>query len=303
MLSDRSNTTSIGAAIIVRHEKVVTPSVCSLARNIDGVTAYTLNVDGQDRRYQLERPASLPVHQPAPVVVVLHGGFGTGQGGIRHGRWLEAAERHGFVVLAPDGFRRTWNAGDCCGPAARLNIADVAFLDAMVDDAAQRTALDLTLVYATGMSNGGMMAYRWACESRTRLRAIAPVAGTLTFNGAPRTPVSLLHIHGTEDRNVLFLGGIGPRARDRGGQERPPVQYGLDVFIRANGCSPESSTRVDGAVTTTQWTGGRDDTTVRLIVVAGGGHAWPGGEQMHARLDEPSRALDATETICQFFGL
>lgn len=272
--------------------------------NGTGVTTTTHEIEwrGRGRRFHVVRPVAASSKVALPVVVVLHGGFGTGSGQITHGRWLPAAVRHGFVLLAPDGFRRTWNAGTCCGPARRHGIDDVGFLDVAVDVTADITVIDRTRVFASGMSNGGMMAYRWACESRHAVRAIAPVAATMCAppGVAPGRPVSLLHIHGTHDHNVPLEGGRGSRAVDRSGP-RPPVRTGVELFARNNGCDPDPVVDEQGPVTPTRGRHGRDGTEVELVVVAGGGHAWPGGERMHRRLDPPSHALDATERIAGFF--
>ncbi|MDN8872721.1 prolyl oligopeptidase family serine peptidase, partial [Staphylococcus aureus] len=68
-------------------------------------------------------------------------------------------------------------------------------------------------VYATGMSNGGMMAYRLACEASDIFKAIAAVAGTdNTLSCTPAKPISILHIHAKDDDHVLFAGGAGKEA-------------------------------------------------------------------------------------------
>ena len=80
----------------------------------------------RDRTYLLYRPASLSQQVPAPLVVVLHGGYGSGSQAERSYHWDALADRQGFVVAYPDGIGRSWNAGGiCCGPALRDNVDDV----------------------------------------------------------------------------------------------------------------------------------------------------------------------------------
>ena len=78
----------------------------------------------------------------------------------------------------------------------------------------QRAAkVDAKRVYATGMSNGGIMCYRLASEMSDRIAAIAPVAGPMgTATCNPRRPVPVIHFHGTADEFAPFKGGKGPRA-------------------------------------------------------------------------------------------
>ena len=82
--------------------------------------AETLTAGGQERHYSLFRPPALGRERPVPLVVMLHGGFGTAEQARRSYGWDEMAAAKGFVVVYPDGARRSWNAGGtCCGPAFR----------------------------------------------------------------------------------------------------------------------------------------------------------------------------------------
>src|SRR5437763_1028874 len=73
--------------------------------------------------------------------------------------------------------------------------------------------IDRTRIFATGMSNGGMMAYRLACDMPDVFKAIASVAGTDSTTACnPRSPIAILHIHAKDDDHVLFGGGAGAGA-------------------------------------------------------------------------------------------
>ena len=71
----------------------------------------TLRVNGEDRAYLLYVPASWRGGQPAPLVLVFHGGGGRGSGIAPHTGFSRLAEREGFVVVYPDGLNRRWNDG------------------------------------------------------------------------------------------------------------------------------------------------------------------------------------------------
>jgi polyhydroxybutyrate depolymerase len=255
---------------------------------------------GRIRTYQLLRPTTLPRAGAVPLVVLLHGGLGDGSGAIKQGNWAAAVARTGVIVVAPDGIGRTWNAGPtCCGAAARGNVDDVSFIVGLVQALEGRLPIDPKRVFATGISNGGMMSYRLACEASTTFAAIAPVSGDLLVPCHPTQPVSLLHIHGLKDENVPFAGGVGPKSL--AAVDWPPVIDGLITWAGLDGCGASASTTT-GVVTTRTWTGCTAPTSVRLITIANGGHSWPGGQRMALFLDPPSTAIDATSTIVAFFA-
>jgi polyhydroxybutyrate depolymerase len=260
-----------------------------------------LTLGGLDRTYHVYVPVR---RAPSPpLVVVLHGGFGTGAGAEAQYRWDAAADRNGFVVLYPDGFQRAWNAGDCCGQPRARGIDDVAFIDAAIRATARAYATDPERLYVTGMSNGAMMTYRLACESALPIAAIAPVAGTLTVPCEHPQRVSVLHVHGLADGNVPIGGGVGvgfARVPYR------PVADGIAVFRKADDCAAPVTTTA-GPVTTAR-SACANGKIVELTTVAGAGHQWPGAVPPPARaaallrLEAPSAALDATEVIWSFFA-
>src|SRR5258708_30517080 len=116
------------------------------------------------------------------------GGFGTGSKAGRSYHREGEADAGIFLVPYPDGLRPAWNAGTCCGEPQRSNTDDVGFITAMVGAIEQEMPIDRARVYATGMSNGAMMALRLGCQTHT-FAAIAPLAGPLLdpFSGARPT--------------------------------------------------------------------------------------------------------------------
>ena len=154
---------------------------------------------------------------PLPVLLAFHGGGGSAQGFQKYAGLDAVADREGFVVVYPDGSGRlgrrllTWNAGGCCGSAREDRVDDVGFTIRLLGDLARDLPLDRTRVYATGHSNGAMMAYRLAAEAAERIAAIAPVAGAMQLASfAPARPMPVLHVHSVDDPRALYLGGLGP---------------------------------------------------------------------------------------------
>ncbi|ORC02468.1 alpha/beta hydrolase family esterase [Mycobacterium persicum] len=268
-----------------------------------GQSSQSIPWGSENRTFNLYRPPELP--DAVPLVVMLHGGYGNGAQAERAYHWDAEADRGHFLVAYPDGLNRAWNAGSCCGLPQQADVDDVGFITAMVAAIGRQIPLDTTRVYATGMSNGAMLALRLGCQTDI-FAAVAPVAGTLLTDCARAQPTSVLQIHGTADESVPYAGGPG-KALTANGTPRvdgPSVPAVNAIWRGIDGCGPSSSTTA-GAVTTAtaDCPGGR---TVELISVAGAGHQWPGGTKSplleRLGLPEPSTALDATDSIWQFFS-
>ena len=160
---------------------------------------------------------------------MLHGGFGSAEQAERSYGWDQLADSEKFVVAYPDGVNRAWNVngGGCCGRPAREGVDDVAFISAAVADVAKNVSINASRVYATGMSNGGMMSYTLACDT-TLFAAIGPVSGTQLDPCRSPHPASVMAIHGTADPLVPYGGGPGRGFAHING---PPVPE-LNAFWR-----------------------------------------------------------------------
>jgi polyhydroxybutyrate depolymerase len=264
-----------------------------------GSSTWTIESGGASRSYRLYVPATRP--DPAPLVLMLHGGFGSAEHAQEHYGWDAAADTYGFVVAYPEGLGRAWAVGGgCCGRSGREGVDDVGFLTAVVADVAERLAIDPDRLYATGMSNGAMMSYRLACDT-TIFAAIAPVAGTLLGDCPSPAPISVLHIHGAEDENVRYDGAPGDGVAGIDGPDVPSV---VDMWRTVGGCEPAQEV-TEGAVTTSS-TDCPQGRSVVLVTIAGAGHQWPGSStslrQRVLGADRPSEATDATTLIAEFFA-
>lgn len=265
-----------------------------------GSSARTITVDGRERSFQVYRPATLP--DPAPLVVMLHGGFGSASQAESSYGWDAEAEANHFVVAYPDGVNRAWAVGGgCCGTPGSTGVDDVAFVTAVVATLSGQLPIDADRVYATGISNGGLLAYRLACDT-TVFAAIGPDSATLLGPCPSAAPVSVIHIHGTADRNIPYDGSQGNGVAKIHGMAVPALAA---MWQDVDGCPPPVVTTV-GPVSTSvvACPAGR---SVELISIAGAGHQWPGSPSRPALekllgLDPPSTALDATDVIWHFFA-
>jgi polyhydroxybutyrate depolymerase len=268
-----------------------------------GQSSQMIESGGTGRTFHLYRPQALT--DGVPLVVMLHGGFGNGAQAERSYNWDSEADNGHFLVAYPDGLDRAWNAGTCCGEPGRIHADDVGFITAMVGAIEEQIPVDRARVYVTGMSNGAMMALRLGCQTDT-FAAIAPVAGTLLTDCAAARPTSVLQIHGTADDRVPYPGGPGKTLTVNGTPrvDGPSVEFVNATWRSIDACGPPNSTTAGDV--TTQTAGCADGRTVELISVAGAGHQWPGGEpspvvERLAGIPAPSTALNATDTIWQFF--
>lgn len=272
-----------------------------------------LRMAGRVRTYLVHVPDGVPPPGGFPLVLAFHGGGMQGQG-MRRMTGLDAlADARGFVVAYPDGIDRHWNDGRS---TIRDPQDDVGFVAALIDRLEHDLAIDRGRVYATGLSNGALFAWRLGCDLSARFAAIAPVAGGMPEDIAaacrPARPLAVLEIAGTSDPIMPFGGGA---VADFGGRgEGGKVLAAADsaaLWARRNACAAADTPRpvppVAAADPTrilrTDYAGCTAAGTVTLVTVAGGGHAWPGGPRYAppARIGLVSRQLDASQAIVDFF--
>ncbi len=180
----------------------------------------TLTVGGLERSYIVHVPKSYDGAKACPVVLVYHGGGSNAEQMVRFCGLNDKADEAGFIAVYPDGtglIHRllTFNGGNCCGYAMRRKIDDVAFTKAVLDDLAKVVRVDEKRIFATGMSNGAIMAYLLAAELSDRIAAIAPVAGPMgTATCGAETPRAD-HPFSRDRRSVRSLQGRQGKRRFR----------------------------------------------------------------------------------------
>jgi polyhydroxybutyrate depolymerase len=281
-----------------------TPPPGAAPRLPAGTTLHTLTVDGLPRQYLVHQPADLPPGRPVPLVVMIHGGGGTARGAEARYGWDPLADRTGFVVAYPQGAGRSWSDGaGCCGRAGRRNLDDVTFLTSMVTAIRAQLPVDPARIYATGISEGGIMSDQLACGTDL-FAAIGPDSATRLGPCPAPKPISLIHIHGAADQRIPLDGHPGAGVNHITGPSSVPDL--VAAWRAVDGCPPPTVTTA-GPVHTTS-AGCPDGRAVTLIVVDGAGHQWPGSRPAHPvrpraiAPDPPSTALDATATIWDFFA-
>jgi polyhydroxybutyrate depolymerase len=257
-----------------------------------GLLERTIEHDNIQRTYIQYVPPQYDHVNSVPLVLFLHGAVGQGKNWISM-NMDDFADKHGFILIAPDGFRTTWNAGKwqtnvngeeitsrCCGPARDRSIDDVGFISRLLDTVESEYKVDPKRIYVTGISNGGVMAYRLACDLSERIAAVAPVAPPAVPEPCNANEVSVMHILGTEDKGVRIEGGkVKGTSDDLYAQ---PAQEMIDTWIEINHCSLSANPPVvfeNGGAVCVSYGPCQGDTDVQYCKVEGMGHTYPSGIQ------------------------
>jgi polyhydroxybutyrate depolymerase len=267
-------------------------------------------VGGMTRSYLVHVPKDHAQKTPLPVVLALHGATMNGPMMAWFSGLNRLAEEAGFIAVYPNGTGTSssffWNGGNCCDSAAQNKVDDVAFINAVLDDLMRAYPVDAQRIYATGMSNGAIMAYRLASELSDRFAAIAPVSGSVgTDIIQPKGPVSVLHFHGTKDEYIPFTGGRGEKSIT--GTNFRSVDDSIQMWVMANGCdeSPRADTlsQNDDETTVTRKTyaNGNYGSEVVLVMIEGGGHTWPGRKSPSTTLGKSAMNVSANDLMWEFF--
>lgn len=259
----------------------------------------------QWRNYKIHIPPTYTSLSSIPLVIALHGGGHNADTMEYISNLSLKADSSNFIVVYPNGRSflglRTWNAGTCCGPAVTYNVDDVGFIMKMLNKLKSQYNIDTNRIYVTGASNGGMLAYRLACEKGHLFAAIAPVATTMvtTISCTPLRTVPILHIHSLPDTRVPYTGGYGT---GYAGVYMPPIDSVMDVWANIDSCQGTWNVVFNhNGVVGKGWSNCSNCSEVYVYTTSDGGHSWPGGNQT-ANGDPPALTLNATDLMWTFFS-
>ncbi|MBI1192639.1 MAG: hypothetical protein GC205_05635 [Bacteroidetes bacterium] len=235
----------------------------------------TLTFDGLERSFIVFVPAGYDGLEPIPLVLNLHGAGSTAAEQVIYSQLNLVSDTAGFLVVIPDAVDNFWNSGFSFIPTGAPD--DVAFLLGLLDSMSTRYNIDPDRIYSTGMSNGGFMSYRLACEASDRIAAIASVTGSMADNVFascdPSRVVPVLEIHGTADLTVPYEGSLSSTAIPavvefwRAHNECPELPEVSDFpDLESEGCTVQAQ----------RYFPCRDWSEMLLYRVENGGHTWPG---------------------------
>lgn len=261
--------------------------------------------DGQTRSYRLHLPSQYTGSESLPLVFNLHGNGSNAIEQELYSQFVPVSNSEGFILCHPDGMPipggtgNTWNVGFQGGSTAD----DVGFLNAIIDALHSEYNIDLTRVYSTGMSNGGYMSYKLACESTDRIAAIASVTGSVVplelTNCSPSTAIPVMQIHGTADPVVPYAGAVWTTG----------IESLVDWWVTENGCMdgpsvtdvPDTNTSDDSTVEHYEYTSCTNNVAVEFYKITNGGHTWPGAPINIPGAGATNKDISATTLIWDFF--
>ncbi len=269
---DGADATARSAQAVSRSH--TTPSATQLLAGVGPLptgwmaTAHGVTVDGMHRVYLTLGPAH--VSSPIPVVVVMHG-RDMSPDGILHISAL--ADRIGPALLVlPAGWNESWNSGDCCGPAYRHHIDDVAFIHAALDQAvSSNPAVASSPVYAIGFSNGGRMAYQLACDLPGVFRGIMAVEAVPVERCPAMRPLDVTVV--AQQSDPLLTVGAGARPKIIGGFVERTVAATIAHLAALDHCAPAAAAVDLGAAVERSWSCAWG-TRLRYVWYPGGSHSW-----------------------------
>lgn len=278
---------------------VILPAIAVV---VDGAVYYsanrttgTIRIAGEDREYIVHVPPGHDASTPAPLVLSLHGAGAWPSMQMNLSGWNELADRHGFIAAYPGG-------GGSWLKVFHDPTEDLMFFAALLDELTARYNIDSRRIYANGLSNGGGTSYALSCLMPDRFAAVGAVAPAVTMSAdlCPKArPVPAVVFHGTADQSTPYHGGkvfIAPAPF-------PSIPTWIANWARRNGCDRNPvDTAVAADVSLREYGSCRNNATVALYTIDGGGHTWPGGQQLTPwLLGRTNRSINASEIMWEFF--
>ncbi len=263
-------------------------------------------VEGKTRRYAIYVPQGLG--DAAPLIFELHGGGVyiedmTGESGYKtpYKLWMSLADIEKFIVVYPEGLngaydKPTWN--DCRANSIVSSTADdVRFISVLIDTVSAKYKVDPERIYASGTSNGGLMALRLAVELSDKIAAVAATAAAMPDSsecGRAENPISVLFMNGTADTHLPYNGGTisDPPNPDYGTVHSTGESVRIWTLFNQTDTIPEVynfpdiNKRDESTVTRFIYSNGLENTEVVLYKVIGGGHSAPSILQPYSWLFE-----------------
>jgi polyhydroxybutyrate depolymerase len=235
-----------------------------------------------------------------PVVIALHGGFASPKGMFHLADFRPLADKDKFIVVCPAS-KNFWHDG-----AKDNGIDDVKFIDHLITYVVNKYHGDASRVYITGISNGGFMAARLACQLANRIAAVAIVAATLDVGeGYDLTaPLPAMYIHGTKDPIVSYNGGKLFGRKIFSHDEILKKWVEMDKCNSAPFITKTPDEAQDGtSIIREEYKNPATGLKVIGYTIEGGGHTWPGGWQYAPRfiVGKTTKNLNACQAIWDFF--
>lgn len=263
-------------------------------------TVRTINVNGINRTYRLYVPAMYNGTKKVPLVFNMHGKTSSAQEQESYGDFRKIADTANFILVHPQGMPdelgvNTWNVND-----SELNPSDIDFISKLIDNLKLEFNINSNRIYMAGLSFGGTMSYKLACELSSKITAIACVSGTMNFSQKdacnPTHIMPIMQIQGTADPIIPYDGSNNFLSMSE------IVAYWAGIN-QCNTSNPEITSIPnislnDGSTAKKNKFLNGSYGLIELYKVIGGGHSWPGSPFY---IDVTNEDFYASKVIWNFF--
>ena len=281
---------------------------CQQADTLSGSLVYGDSL----RTYKMYVPAAYTGVEPWPVVIALHG-YNLNSNWMFNFTGLNTVADTGhFLVVYPQGLLVPSGVPGSplppVGPGwnddgASVN-DDVGFISRLIDELEASFNINPARIYAAGLSNGGGMANRLACELNERIAAAASVSGSLTdlLSCDPGRAVPIVYFNGTNDPLVPLEGMPGVTKS---------LEEAMAFWSTNNGCDttptevmlPDIVSSDSSTITLKTYVNCDENAEVWLYQVENGGHPWPGiALNSPAFLGNKNEDISASVEMWNFFS-
>jgi polyhydroxybutyrate depolymerase len=283
-----------------------------------GLSRESIRYAGADRHYFIFAPSTVSPEKLLPLLMVFHGGGGNAEQVLQSSDLLQRAEKEGWILVSPAGSGRlpqmlTWNVGFGFGYALERRTDDIGFVRNLIATLKSAYPIDPNRIFATGISNGGILCHMLAAHLSDQIAAIAPIVATAagrakgqaswTVPPSPQHPVSVIAFNGALDRSIPLEGGWQKKSWAHDPVEVWSVRQTTEFWVKHTKCNPAAVVEKSAAGQYERhvYQGGIGGSEVVQYVLLNQGHAWPGGKKGFRLGDEPSSSLSANELMFEFF--
>jgi len=248
------------------------------------------------RSFIVHLPTGYNPADPVSCVFNLHGASMTAAYQQLYSKMDVVANANHFMVVYPQGIGNAWMVGS--SGIYQDNDLDVAFIAAVLDTLETLYNINTGRVFACGLSQGGFMSHRLACDLQDRFAAIASVAGAIADS-------AMTYCDNARNVPVLLINGV----------DDPYVSYSwaeeaVAFWTDHNGCSlspaltdlPDNNTGDGSTVQHLVYNGCGNEAAVEMFRITGGGHTWPSPFINLSGYGNTNYDISASQEIWKFFN-
>ena len=225
--------------------------------------------DADTREYLLNIPDTYS-GSAVPLVLNFHGSGGCADDYREAESDLSIqATNHNFLLAYPQGVLDVEGLPEwrpVADDARGIQDNDFVFVEQIIADISKEYSVKSEQIYATGLSNGGMMAYGLACRRSNIIAAAGIMSGTMLTDSCDQNEyTSIVHFQGTAD-TILPM---------EGNTDFPAVTAGIEYWVAHNNTTTSTSDDLDnGNVHRDTYSDGMEGTSVVLYTIQNGQHVW-----------------------------